>query len=271
MVPLTTRGDRILDQDLSKFGGKGLFIKELETAMQAGDADVAVHSMKDVPTRMPDGFCIAALLERANPFDALVSNKACSMAELADGAVVGSSSLRRQAQLKALRPELIVRSLRGNVNTRLKYLDRGDYAAIVLASAGLERLGLGHRISEQFSPDRMLPAAAQGVIGIECLADRGDLRALLARLEHAVTKQTTLAERAVARSLDAGCEAPLASYAVARDGLMTLKAMVASVDGRILLRREISGRADDAEKLGGELARQLLELGAAEVLRGTEA
>lgn len=267
LVPLTTRGDRLLDQDLSKVGGKGLFIKELEIAMQTGDADVAVHSMKDVPAVIADGFCIAALLERANPLDALVSNKASAIAELADGAVVGSSSLRRQAQLKALRPDLVVQSLRGNVDTRLKKLDRGDYDAIVLACAGLERLGLGDRISERIAPDRMLPASAQGVIGIECLADRQDLRALLARLDHPVTRQTTLAERAVARTLEASCTSPLASYAVARDGLMTLTAMVASVDGKKLLRNQVSGALQDAEQLGSELARLLLELGAADILR----
>src|SRR5690606_35511675 len=187
LVPLTTRGDRILDRDLSKVGGKGLFIKELEVAMRQGEADIAVHSMKDVPADMPEGFCIAALLERANPFDALVSNQATGIADLRRGAVVGSSSLRRQAQLKALRPDLDVRSLRGNVNTRLAKLDGGEYEAIILACAGLERLGLANRIAEQVSPEHMLPATAQGVIGIECMAARDDLRAVLSRLDDAET------------------------------------------------------------------------------------
>jgi len=269
MVPLTTQGDRILDRSLSKAGGKGLFIKELEIAMQQGDADIAVHSMKDVPATMPEGFCIPALLERANPLDALVSTKASAIAitGLPEGAVVGSSSLRRQAQLNALRPDLVVKALRGNVDTRLKRLDRGDYDAIVLACAGLERLGLSDRIGERISPEHMLPASAQGVIGIECLAARDDLRGLLAHLDHAVTRQTTLAERVVARILEASCHSPLASYAVVRGDRITLTAMVASVDGRKLLRRQASGPADQAVQVGVGLARELLALGAAEILR----
>ena len=271
MVPLTTHGDRVLDRSLSKVGGKGLFIKELEIAMQQGDADIAVHSMKDVPATMPEEFCIPALLERANPLDALVSTKASTVADLPEGAVVGSSSLRRQAQLNALRPDLVVQALRGNVDTRLKHLDRGDgnYDAIVLACAGLERLGFHDRISERISPEHMLPASAQGVIGIECLAARDDLRELLAPLDHAVARQTTLAERAVARILEASCHSPLASYAVVRGGRLTLTAMVASVDGRKLLRRQASGPADQAVQVGVGLARELLALGAAEILRET--
>jgi hydroxymethylbilane synthase len=208
LVPLSTRGDEILDKSLQKIGGKGLFIKELEIAMQAGTADIAVHSMKDVPADMPQGFCIAAVLERASPADALVSANGCSLSDLPDGAGIGSSSLRRQAQLLALRPDLSVSPLRGNVATRLNKLDNGDYAAIILACAGLERLGLESRISQQFSPQQMLPAAGQGVIGIECVESRNDLRDLLVALEHVETRMTTAAERAVATTLGANCTSP---------------------------------------------------------------
>ena len=201
IVPMSTRGDEILDRSLQKIGGKGLFIKELEVAMATDRADIAVHSMKDVPAEMPEGFMLAAVLERANPFDGLVSSKATSLMSLPDGARVGSSSLRRQAQLLALRPDVSVEPLRGNVNTRLAKLDAGNFDAILLACAGLERLGMSDRIAAQIGPDQMMPAAAQGVIGIECLADRDDLSQLLARLEDPVTKSTTLAERAVARRL----------------------------------------------------------------------
>jgi len=266
LVPLTTRGDRILDRDLSKVGGKGLFIKELEVAMRQGEADIAVHSMKDVPADMPEGFCIAALLERANPFDALVSNQATGIADLRRGAVVGSSSLRRQAQLKALRPDLDVRSLRGNVNTRLAKLDGGEYEAIILACAGLERLGLANRIAEQVSPEHMLPATAQGVIGIECLAGRDGLRAVLARLDNAATSLTTAAERSVARFLGASCHSPLAAYAVGGSETVTLTALVASVDGRTVLRQQVVGANSEADQLGSRVGQRLLDLGAAELL-----
>jgi len=266
LVPLTTRGDQILDRDLSKVGGKGLFIKELEVAMRQGDADIAVHSMKDVPADMPEGFCIAARLERANPFDALVSNEATGIAGLRRGAVVGSSSLRRQAQLRALRPDLDVRSLRGNVNTRLAKLDGGEYDAIILACAGLERLGLASRIVEQVSPEDMLPATAQGVIGIECLAGRDDLEAVLAKLDDAATSITTAAERSVARFLGASCHSPLAAYAVAGEETVTLTALVASVDGRTVLRQQVSGAIAEVEQLGSRVGQRLLDLGAAELL-----
>ena len=271
LVPLTTQGDRILDQDLSKVGGKGLFIKELEVAMRQGEADIAVHSMKDVPADMPEEFCIAALLKRANPFDALVSNEATGIADLRHGAVVGSSSLRRQAQLRALRPDLEVRSLRGNVNTRLAKLDGGGFDAIILACAGLERLGLVDRIAEQVSPEHMLPATAQGVIGIECLADRDDLKALLERLDHAATSVTTAAERSVARFLGASCHSPLAAYAVAGDETVTMTALVASVDGRTVLRQQVSGLNAEADRLGGWVGQRLLDLGAAELLNEADA
>ena len=266
LVPLSTRGDETLDKSLRKIGGKGLFIKELEVAMQAGDADVAVHSMKDVPAEMPPGFCIAAVLERASPADALVSAKDCGFSELPAGAIVGSSSLRRQAQLLALRPDVAVNPLRGNVATRLGKLDKGDFQAIVLASAGLQRLGLESRISEEFEPGQMLPAAGQGVIGIECVEARGELRELLAALEHADTKKTTLAERAVALALGADCQSPVASFATIADGILTIDALVASIDGRTILREQSTGPASDAEAVGAEVAARLLKQGAGDIL-----
>ncbi|MGH8222642.1 MAG: hydroxymethylbilane synthase, partial [Woeseiaceae bacterium] len=213
LVPLSTQGDEVLDRSLQKIGGKRLFIKELEIAIREDRADIAVHSMKDVPTEMPEGFCISAMLERASPADALLTPDGRTLAELPPSALVGSSSLRRQAQLLALRPDLRIESLRGNVNTRLVKLDEGRYDAIVLACAGLDRLGLAGRISERFDPERMLPAAGQGVIGIECRDDEGELRDLLALLDHAETRKTTTAERAVAGRLGASCQSPVASFA----------------------------------------------------------
>ena len=266
LVPLSTRGDEILDKSLQKIGGKGLFIKELEVAMQAGDADIAVHSMKDVPAEMPPGFCIAAVLERASAADALVSATACGLSELPDGAIIGSSSLRRQAQLLALRPDVVVKPLRGNVATRLGKLDNGDYQAIVLASAGLRRLGLESRISEEFAPQQILPAAAQGVIGIECDESREDLRDLLSALEHPDTKMTTLAERAVALRLGANCQSPVASYATITEGALTIDALVASTDGRTIIREQSTGSLSDAELIGTQVAEGLLEQGADDIL-----
>ena len=266
LLPMSTRGDEILDRSLQQIGGKGLFIKELEVAMQAGEADIAVHSMKDVPAEMPPGFCLATVLKRANHADAFVAPDGCTLDDLAHGARIGSSSLRRQAQLKLMRPDVLVEPLRGNVNTRLSKLDNGDYDAIILAAAGLERLGLDHYISHQFSPDEMLPAAAQGVIGIECLESNDALRTILDKLTHDETTLTTAAERAVARTLDANCQSPVATYAVI-DGLsMTVTALVALPDGSESIRDQISGPAEDAEQLGEELAKRLLARGAGELL-----
>lgn len=266
LLLLSTRGDEILDKSLQAIGGKGLFIKELEVAMLDGRADIAVHSMKDVPAVMPDGLCIAAVLERANPFDALVANSVNSLSELPHGALVGSSSLRRQSQLLALRPDLRVEPVRGNVNTRLQKLDDGQFDALMLACAGLERLGMASRISEQLNPNDMLPASAQGVIGIECLHQRTDLRELLATIEHAETKQTTLAERAVTERLQATCHSPLASYATIENNRLTLRSLAARSDGSDIIRDEIAGAPQDAEALGFELAERLLALGAADLL-----
>lgn len=266
LVPLTTRGDDILDRSLQKIGGKGLFIKELETAMRLGAADIAVHSMKDVPAIMPEGFCIAALLARANPFDALVTANGGGLATVKIGATIGSSSLRRQAQLKALRPDIDVIALRGNVNTRLQKLDDGQFDAIVLACAGLERLGMAERIAEAFKPSDMLPAAAQGVVGIECLDDNTPLRHLLRQLEDATARTTTLAERAVARRLGADCQSPVASYATIAGDTIELTALVASVAGNIIIRETGTAMQSDAESLGCDLADRLLKRGAAELM-----
>jgi hydroxymethylbilane synthase len=266
LVPLSTRGDEILDRSLQKIGGKGLFIKELEVAMQAGEADIAVHSMKDVPADMPDGFCIAAVLERANHADSLVAPDGVTLDSLPQGATIGSSSLRRQAQLKLLRPDLKVEPLRGNVNTRLAKLDAGDYDAIILAAAGLERLGFDDRISQQFLPEQMLPAAAQGVIGIECLESNADLRHVLAALNHETTVLTTRAERAIASTLSASCQSPVATHDVIDDETMTITALVAMPDGSRVVRDTLSGPANNAENLGRQLAGKLLDQGAGEIL-----
>lgn len=267
LVPVSTRGDEVLDRSLQKIGGKGLFIKELEVAMQEGRADIAVHSMKDVPADMPDGFCIAAVLERADPADALVTTDGARLSDLRGGGQVGSSSLRRQAQLMAMRPDLEVRPLRGNVQTRLDKLRAGDFDAIVLACAGLARLGLEGEISERFSMTQMLPAAGQGVVGIECLEDRDEIRELVAALEDPTARQTTTAERAVPRRLNASCQSPLASFAEIDNGELTLEALVATPDGKTVIRAASTGAAADAEDVGLEVAASLLDQGAAKLLR----
>ncbi len=266
LVPMSTRGDEILDKSLQKIGGKGLFIKELEVALQAGEADIAVHSMKDVPAEMPDGFCIASVLPRANPLDALVTAANGGLQTVPQGGRIGSSSLRRQAQLLALRPDLAIRPLRGNVNTRLAKLERGEYDGIVLASAGLTRLGLGSKIAEEFQPSKMLPAAAQGVLGIECLMQNEELTALLVQLEDAATRITTTAERTVARELQASCQSPVAGFATISGDDLELQALVASVDGSVILLESATGKTGDAEYLGISVAKRLLARGAARFL-----
>jgi hydroxymethylbilane synthase len=263
LVPLSTRGDEILDRSLQKIGGKGLFIKELEVAMQEDRADIAVHSMKDVPVDMPEGFCIAALLPRANSADALVGK---TLQELPEGARVGSSSLRRAAQLKLLRPDLRIEPLRGNVNTRLAKLGNGDFDAILLAAAGLERLGLQEHISQALTPEQMLPAAAQGVIGIECLVSNVELRALLAGLNDQAASRTTLAERTIARILQADCQSPVAAHATTVGSVMTITALVAMPDGSRVVGDTVGGQAEDAELLATQLATQLIASGAKEIL-----
>lgn len=271
LVPLSTKGDEILDRSLQKIGGKGLFIKELEIAMQAGEADLAVHSMKDVPAEMPPGFCIAAVLERANPADALLTNDGKTLDELPLGARIGSSSLRRQAQLRALRPDVVIEPLRGNVNTRLAKLEAGDYDAIMLACAGVQRLGLDQKVSEIFTPDRILPAAAQGIIGIECLSDRDDVRAILAKLNDAPTAQVIEAERGIASFLEANCQSPVAAFAEINDGRLHLQAVVALPDGSRVLRDAVEGNPDDGATLAKELGRRLIDQGAIDILAAIEA
>lgn len=266
LVPMSTRGDEVLDRSLQKIGGKGLFIKELENAMQQGDADAAVHSMKDVPAELPAGFCIVATMTRANHADALVSRSGAQLSDLPRGATIGSSSLRRQAQLKILRPDLKVTPLRGNINTRLARLENGDYDAIILAAAGLERLELGHRISQLFSPSEMLPAAAQGVLGIECLEDNELLRTILTQLNDTTAAQTTSAERAIARVLQASCQSPVAAHAVVNGDTITLTALVAHPDGSQSISDTASGKVSDAKALGEQLAARLLDNGARELL-----
>ncbi len=271
LVPMSTKGDEILDRSLQKIGGKGLFIKELEIAMQSGNADIAVHSMKDLPAKLPEGFCLATTMTRANHRDALVTDGDKQLADLPQNACVGSSSLRRQAQLKMLRADLRIEPLRGNVNTRLAKLENGDYDAIILAAAGLERLGLEHHISHQFSPDEMLPAAAQGVLGIECLEASTEVRAILGKLNDPVAVQTTTAERAIARVLEASCQSPVAAYATVEEDKLTVTALVAHPDGSRSIKESISGHAADAEQLGEALAARLLESGARELLDSIEA
>ncbi|MDJ0747890.1 MAG: hydroxymethylbilane synthase [Woeseiaceae bacterium] len=266
LLPMSTKGDEILDRSLQKIGGKGLFIKELEIAMQRGDADIAVHSMKDVPAEMPNGFCLASTLERANPVDALVSRDHVAFADLPRGAQIGSSSLRRQAQLRMLRPDLRIEPLRGNVNTRLARLEAGEFDAIILAAVGLQRLELDHHITEQFTTEQMLPATAQGVLGIECLEERDDLRELLRHLDHAPTVQTTLAERTVARTLQASCQSPVATFAEFAGGELRIRGLAAMPDGSESIRESIQGTPDDAAALGDRLAQRMLAGGAGELL-----
>ncbi len=266
LLPMSTKGDEILDRSLQKIGGKGLFIKELEVAMQRGDADIAVHSMKDVPAEMPDGFCLASTLERANPADALVSHNHVAFSDLPNGARIGSSSLRRQAQLRMLRPDLLIEPLRGNVNTRLAKLEAGEFDAIILAAVGLQRLGLDGHITEQFTTEQMLPATAQGVLGIECLEERSDLRELLAQLDHEQTVQTTTAERTVARSLQASCQSPVATFAEIDAGALRIRGLAAMPDGSESIRDSIQGTPDDAASLGDQLAQRMLANGAGELL-----
>jgi hydroxymethylbilane synthase len=266
LVTMSTQGDRVLDSPLAKIGGKGLFVKELEQGMLAGSADIAVHSMKDVPAELPEGLEIGAILEREDPRDAFVSIRFVSLAELPQGARVGTSSLRRQCQLRAVRPDLEILDLRGNVNTRLAKLDAGDYDAIVLASAGLKRLGMAERITCALEPEEMLPAIAQGVIGIECRSDDAVVKALIDPLNHAETGLRTQAERAMNAALAGGCQAPVAGFSTITGERMELRGLVGWPNGSAIVRGEISGPAGAAAKLGEQLATELLERGARPIL-----
>ena len=263
---MTTRGDQILDKTLSKIGGKGLFIKVLEQALQEGRADLAVHSIKDVPMDLPAGFALAAITERANPLDAFVSNTYAGLADMPPGAVVGTASLRREAQIRARFPQLVIRPLRGNVQTRLRKLDEGEFDAIILAAAGLERLGLPERIRMLLPPTHSLPAAGQGALGIEIAAHRYDMLALLNPLNHPITAACVEAERALARALDGSCQVPLAAYATAADGVLTLRGLVGSPDGSLTLQAEAEAPLAYADALGRAVAKKLADDGAKELI-----
>jgi hydroxymethylbilane synthase len=266
LVPLSTRGDELLDVSLAKEGGKGLFVKELEAALADGRADIAVHSMKDMPAELPPGYALAAILAREDPRDAFLSPRHDNFAALPAGAVVGTSSLRRQAQIAARHPALEIRPLRGNVETRIAKLDRGEYAAIVLAAAGLKRLGLEARIRSTLSIEECLPAAGQGALGIECLAARADVAALVDPLRDAATQACVRAEREVNRALGGSCTIPLGAFAEERAGRLVLRALVASPDGRRIARAEGEGDAARPEELGLQVAALLRERGAVEIL-----
>lgn len=266
LVPMTTKGDIILDRPLAKVGGKGLFIKELEVAMQKGEADIAVHSMKDVPVQFPDGFGLHAICERENPFDAFVSNKYAHIDELPRGAVVGTSSLRRQCQLKDIRPDIQIKDLRGNVNTRLAKLDDGQYDGIILASAGLIRLDMCERIRYSISSDLSLPAVGQGAVGVECRNDDAELIGLLSPLNHDETKIRVAAERALNAKLQGGCQVPIGSYAELKGKQIYLQGLVGSISGKGLIRADSTGPSNAPEALGIEVADKLLSLGAAAFL-----
>ncbi|MGL5120447.1 MAG: hydroxymethylbilane synthase [Plesiomonas shigelloides] len=266
LVPMVTKGDVILDTPLAKVGGKGLFVKELELALLEQRADIAVHSMKDVPVEFPDGLGLVCICERDDPHDALVSNHYDSLDALPQGAIVGTSSLRRQCQLRAARPDLHIKDLRGNVGTRLSKLDNGEYDAIILAAAGLRRLGLEARIRARLSVQQSLPAVGQGAIGIECRLDDARVRALLAPLNHADTADRVVAERAMNNRLQGGCQVPIGSYAELTGDQLYLRALVGAPDGSRLLQAEIRGPRTEAEQLGSALAEQLLDAGAGSIL-----
>ena len=266
LVPLTSRGDKILDVPLAKVGGKGLFVKELEQALLANEADIAVHSMKDVPMDFPEGLGLAVICPREDARDAFVSNTYASLDALPHGSTVGTSSLRRQCQLLAARPDLKVKFLRGNVQTRLQKLDDGDYDAIILAAAGLIRLGLKQRIASYISVEQSLPAGGQGAVGIESRVDDAATNALLAPLHHLLSAQQVVAERAMNRHLQGGCQVPIACYAIHTDNGLWLRGLVGSPNGEQMLRDEILGGVDDGEVMGVALAERLLAAGAAKIL-----
>ncbi|MDG2018373.1 MAG: hydroxymethylbilane synthase [Porticoccaceae bacterium] len=268
LVAMSTRGDKLLDAPLAKVGGKGLFVKELEVAMLEGRADIAVHSMKDVPMAFPEGLALSVICEREDPTDAFVSNQYSELSQLPKNAVVGSSSLRRQSQIRAKYPNLSIKDLRGNVNTRLDKLDSGEYDALILASAGLIRLDMANRIASRLDTDLCLPAGGQGAVGIECRSDDSAILALLEPLHHSDTACCVIAERAVNRRLQGGCQVPIACYAElnSKDQVISLRGLVGSVDGETLLEASITGPASDAEQLGQALADKLLSMGAGAIL-----
>ena len=266
LVKMTTQGDKILDTPLAKVGGKGLFVKELEVGMLEGQADIAVHSMKDVPVELPDGLHLAVICPREDPRDAFVSNEHETFYNLPQGARVGTSSLRRQCQLKAARPDLEILDLRGNVNTRLGKLDNGDYDAIILAAAGLIRLGMEDRIREKLSPELSMPAIGQGAVGIECRVDDPRVNELIKPLHDNETALRVTAERAMNARLNGGCQVPIAGFAELSHGALMLKGLVGEPDGSTILRSEIAGPTENAEEMGEVLAEDLLARGADKIL-----
>jgi hydroxymethylbilane synthase len=266
ILGMSTRGDKILDAPLAKIGGKGLFVKELEQGMLDGRADIAVHSMKDVPVELPDGLHLSVICPREDPRDAFVAKNYASFETLPKGARLGTSSLRRQCQLAAQRPDLNIIDLRGNVNTRLQKLDNGDYDAIILAAAGLKRLGMDNRITEYLSPEVSLPAIGQGAVGIECRQDDDWVNELLAPLNDRDTAIRVKAERALNHRLQGGCQVPIAGYAELSHGVILLRGLVGTVDGSQIIHGEIAGQPEDAEYLGRVLAEDLLSRGADEIL-----
>jgi len=266
ILGMTTQGDQILNVTLSKIGGKGLFVKELETALEEGRADIAVHSLKDVPMHLPAGFMLCCIGKREDPRDAFVSNQHANLEALPPGSVVGTSSLRRESQLRARFPHLKIEPLRGNVQTRLRKLDEGQYAAIILAAAGLKRLGLGERIRALISPEHSLPAVGQGALGIECRADRPELEALLRPLHDAETAACVSAERAMSRALAGSCQVPLGGYAEINGDKLRMRGFVASPDGKRMVRSEQTGSVDAPEELGNAVAAALRAQGADDIL-----
>ena len=270
ILGMTTQGDRMLGASLAKVGGKGLFVKELEDALAQGRADIAVHSVKDVPMNLPPGFALAAIIERADPRDAFVSNRYRSLSELPAGSRVGTSSLRRESQLRARYPRLVIEPLRGNVPTRLKKLDAVQYDAIILAAAGLKRLGLEQRITALLTPEESLPAVGQGAVGLECRTGRADLISLLAPLDHRATAQCVTAERAFSRALAGSCNVPLGGFGEVNGERMRLRGFVGAPDGSRLVSGELEGPAGDPEALGQSLAGELKAQGAAEILAELE-
>ena len=267
LVPMVSRGDKLLDSPLSKIGGKGLFVKELETALLENEADIAVHSMKDVPMDFPEGLGLFCICEREDPRDAFVSNTYASLEQLPEGSIVGTSSLRRQAQLLTRRPDLQIRFLRGNVNTRLAKLDAGEYDAIILAAAGLIRLGFEDRISSSISVDDSLPAGGQGAVGIECRTADSEIHKLLAPLHHADTATRVTAERALNKHLNGGCQVPIACYAVLEGEQIWLRGLVGEPSGGLLLSAQARGPRAAASELGVQVAEDLLAQGADDILR----
>jgi hydroxymethylbilane synthase len=267
LVKMVTQGDKILDTPLAKVGGKGLFVKELEVGILKGDADIAVHSMKDVPVEFPEGLHLAVICEREDPRDAFVSNDYESIEDLPEGAKVGTSSLRRMCQIRHWRSDLEILDLRGNVNTRLRKLDEGEYDAIILACAGLKRLGFEDRIRTHLDPSFSLPAIGQGAVGIECRSDDSYINELMAPLNHPATRTRVLAERAMNLRLEGGCQVPIGGYAELDGDTILIRGLVGRPDGSEMVRGEIAGRADEAEYLGTALAEDLLARGAGDILK----